>query len=271
MLANWTAREQGDRGTCVGFAVTACREWAVFIETGAPPPKWLSEQFMFWAAKEHDAAYPDDDNTTLSCAATGLAHLGVCEAGEWPYSGIANPGPGLHPITHAGPGSPANPPSSSARINASAYTRPMRTVGFTDRERRTGGIAQRVIDVLADDRLRVVALILPVFEDPTQPGSTNWMHQFAMEYGDVFDPPADPQQQQVVGQHAVCVVAYEEPDRANPQQSWFVIRNSWTDKPWGRVPRPLVHGTSTVTLQPGFGRVSRRYVDRFARSMSFII
>lgn len=74
------AGDQGRRGTCVAFALTA-------LHTAAIAPNGqrlaLSEEYLFWAAKKRDG-HPGD-GTTYPAAVRGLSEDGQCQAEHWPY------------------------------------------------------------------------------------------------------------------------------------------------------------------------------------------
>lgn len=71
-------KNQGRRGTCVAFAATAAHEtlWADGVD--------LSEEFLYWAAKQRDGC-PRAEGTTLAAAAAALTVLGQPPETDWPY------------------------------------------------------------------------------------------------------------------------------------------------------------------------------------------
>lgn len=71
-------KSQGPRGTCVAFAATAAHEW--LWADGLD----LSEEYLFWAAKQRDGT-PQANATTLTAAAEALSALGQPEENIWPY------------------------------------------------------------------------------------------------------------------------------------------------------------------------------------------
>lgn len=74
------AGDQGRRGTCVAFALTALHTSAMALEDKGLA---LSEEYLFWAAKKRDG-HPGD-GTTFPAAVRGLSEDGQCEADHWPY------------------------------------------------------------------------------------------------------------------------------------------------------------------------------------------
>ena len=70
--------DQGRRGTCVAFALTALH-WQV---RGSSEPA-LSEEFAYWSAKTRDSLA--GDGTTYPAAVAGLGADGQSTALLWPY------------------------------------------------------------------------------------------------------------------------------------------------------------------------------------------
>jgi Papain family cysteine protease len=71
-------RDQGARGTCLAFAMSAAHEHC--RETG----KALSPEYLYWAAKRRDGA-PATDGTTIGAAVEALRHDGQPLESMWPY------------------------------------------------------------------------------------------------------------------------------------------------------------------------------------------
>ncbi len=72
-------RDQGRRGTCVAFAMTAGHE---LLDGGGSE---LSVEFLHWGAKQRDSLPNSADGTTLAAAALSLTHLGQPLELAWPY------------------------------------------------------------------------------------------------------------------------------------------------------------------------------------------
>lgn len=70
--------DQGRRGTCVAFALTALHVQA--LGETAPP---LSEEFVYWSAKSHDQIV--GEGTTYEAAVKGMARAGQAKSSLWPY------------------------------------------------------------------------------------------------------------------------------------------------------------------------------------------
>ena len=71
-------RDQGSRGTCLAFALSAAHEHC--RASGAP----LSPEYLYWASKQRDGN-PADDGTTIDAAVAALRHDGQPLETAWPY------------------------------------------------------------------------------------------------------------------------------------------------------------------------------------------
>lgn len=78
-------RDQGRRGTCVAFAMTAGHE---LLDAGG---RELSVEFLYWGAKQRDGLSRSADGTTLGAAGAALADLGQPLESAWPYDDQRNP------------------------------------------------------------------------------------------------------------------------------------------------------------------------------------
>lgn len=77
-----TVRDQGPRGTCLAFAVTAGHEQARVRRRGAPRQQ-LTEELLYWASKQVDGdRFP---GTSPASAAHALHDTGQPRAHLWPY------------------------------------------------------------------------------------------------------------------------------------------------------------------------------------------
>ena len=100
---DWTSdmssvKDQGNLGSCVGFAVAAMKEFQEKfehmkeLEEGKryrrPTDKWdLSEAWIYWNAKKIDP-WPNEEGTSIRCAMDVLRKIGVpCEKG-YKYSDV---------------------------------------------------------------------------------------------------------------------------------------------------------------------------------------
>jgi C1A family cysteine protease len=91
-------RDQGQRGTCVAFAVTAAHEIA--RATGAAISEDLSEEALFWGCKIIDGNW--SSGTQFSSAAAAIGATGQPLEAVWPY------------IPRRVAGVPYNPPTKPA-------------------------------------------------------------------------------------------------------------------------------------------------------------
>ncbi len=83
--AQTPVRDQGDRPTCVAFAVTAAHEWM------AGSGEDLSPEHAHWAAKARDGHA--GEATTAQAALTGIAEERHAVELAWPYGQPAWPAP----------------------------------------------------------------------------------------------------------------------------------------------------------------------------------
>lgn len=236
----WLVRDQGQRGTCVAFASTACAEKQAGCDLD------LSEQYLYWAIKDRIGDFwPHQDGTLLEFARRALAQEGLCEEHLWPYTATFDP----TNIAQGGHGSP----TMSAQANASK-----RTISAHRFHQGTpGGNAALLLSWLRT-RPQPVAISVPVFSDPTVPTSDNWTSVLGWDFGRVLDPP--PTAIASSG-HAVCVTGFV-PDHREFLGGWFVFRNSWSDQ-WGsRLPDPAYAGP-----EAGYGQLSASYVDQYLWEM----
>ncbi len=76
--------DQGERGTCLAFAVTAAHERVRNLESGAIED--LSEELLYWSCKQIDE--DRDPGTSFSSASRVLMNLGQPREDVWPYDGL---------------------------------------------------------------------------------------------------------------------------------------------------------------------------------------
>lgn len=239
LSGSWPVKDQGDRGTCVAFAVNACSE---FIG-GATAQ--LSEQFLYWATKTQvgDPA-PTLDGTHLRFASVALSTLGVCSETLWPYAPQANLANVTYQVTRVAPSSGA---VTDALLNRRQTTIPVIAQGTA---------AQALWDALNATKAPV-AISLPVFQSPAG-GANNWNSPLAVLTGEVPDPFVTGL---CIGGHAVCVTGFS-PSATDPMGGYFIIRNSWGRR-WGTtLPQATCHGPDV-----GYGQVSASYVNDYLWEM----
>jgi hypothetical protein len=237
----WPVRDQGMRGTCVAFGVTALRELLMCEQTAQIED--LSEQFLYWDVKTNsNDPLKTEDGTWVEFAFESLSNPGICRESTWPYNPVSNPAN----ISHGGPGAP--PPTAASEASTFA------AAAATHQHVSTAsGNAATMLELLLRTG-RPLAICLPVFSDPLVPQSDNWTTNAGWLWGAVLDPPPT---SVVSGGHCVCLTGFA-PDPTEPLGGYFVIRNSWSTD-WGsQLPQAGYHGP-----EPGYGQVSATYIDRF--------
>ena len=89
-------KDQGQLGSCVGFAVTALKEWQEKIEQDAELASGkkgkqkvydLSESWLYWNCKKIDA-WPGEEGTSIRYAMKVLQQIGVPTEKAWPYDDV---------------------------------------------------------------------------------------------------------------------------------------------------------------------------------------
>jgi hypothetical protein len=76
-------RDQGNEGTCVGFAAASgMKEYQEFVDYGKFT--MLSPRFVYNEAKKIDGM-PDEEGTTIRSAMQALEVKGICRETFWPY------------------------------------------------------------------------------------------------------------------------------------------------------------------------------------------
>lgn len=76
-------RDQGERGTCLAFAVTAAHEVARAHVMGIVED--LAEETLYWGCKQIDG--DTDDGTYLDSTVVALRQWGQPTESHWPYDG----------------------------------------------------------------------------------------------------------------------------------------------------------------------------------------
>jgi hypothetical protein len=235
----WPVLQQGDRGTCVAFAVVASLEHHHGPHGG---PLDLAEQYLYWAAKQSPLdPDPTEDGTTLACAREALGANGVCAETLWTYNPTYDP----NDLTHSAGG---QHPQTPARNDAMTRVRNMTTYRSSLR-----GRARELYDVLAAGQL--AAVTLPVFAEKRGSRRHNWNALGAETEGRVLDPAPGAL---AIDGHAVCMVGFA-PDASDPDANGggrFLFRNSWGTS-WATNGSVVTGGAAGI----GYGSVSAVYVN----------
>ncbi len=90
-------RDQGQRGTCLAFAVTAAHE---VFRPGPTIPEDLSEEALYWGCKRTDGNW--HAGTTFASASVAINRWGQPPEGVWPYDASRPDGVAYMPSGRAG-------------------------------------------------------------------------------------------------------------------------------------------------------------------------
>jgi C1A family cysteine protease len=197
---DWTSgmspvKDQGKLGSCVGFAVTAAKEWQEQVEHSAEVEQGkfdhrnnkyydLSESWVYWMSKKIDK-WPGIEGTSIRYAMKVLNKIGVpCEK-AWPYDDVVR-------------GNPASWADLVSRWSlVKSYWR-ITSLGELRDALRSGP----------------VPIGVGVYEEMLSTGNDG-----------IVRYPNDPQY--CYGGHAVCAVGY------NDEKQLIKFKNSWSKK-WGK-------------------------------------
>jgi Papain family cysteine protease len=186
-------RFQGERGTCVSYAVCALVECLTFKTSGSRLD--LSEQFLYWNAKEHDGK-PNAEGTLIEVAVGLSVSDGNCLEQTWPYNESKIPG-------NEGQG----PPPPAAAPEAAKHR-----LGTPEPVNERSPEAVRGIL----DEGRPVALSVPVYR--------NWDGNPDVNTRGYIPMPLP--NSKLVGGHAMCAVGYSS-DTGFAGGGYLILRNSW--------------------------------------------
>jgi len=216
-------RDQGDRSTCVAFALCAAFEAAYALKSAALT---LSPQYLYYVCKETDGA-PEGRGTTVAAGSAALQNTGDCLDPSWPYD--------VHVEGDEGQG----PPPAGVDREAAEHRMP----GFVT-------LAPTSVQDIKGELFakHAVAFAVPVFDSWT-------LNAQVAATGDITMPiPAEIRS----GGHAMCLVGYEDDDPSNttpsPGGGVFIVRNSWGTTAWG------VHNRYD---RPGYGTIPYAYIAAY--------
>lgn len=83
-------RDQGQLGSCVGFACAALKEFQESQQRPHTPFRDVSEMWIYWRAKAIDI-WPNEEGTSIRDALSVLATSGVPTEQGWPYTDQRTP------------------------------------------------------------------------------------------------------------------------------------------------------------------------------------
>lgn len=200
-------RNQGPRGTCVSFTLTALNE---YIKRRSGLLRDLSEQHLYYETKLIDGI-PAKCGTYQVKAVSALASRGQCREIVWPYRMAL-------PCNNHGPRPAlARPDGLNYRLTTLAVP-PRNVLAYKEHMARQ----------------RPVTLSFPVYASWYHSASTRLTGRITMRIG---SEPA-------MGGHAVCLVGYVDTP-LSPGGGYFIVRNSWGTAGFGSA-NPLGAGYGTI-------------------------
>jgi hypothetical protein len=203
-------RNQGPRGTCVSFALTALHEY--IVRRGGIVRDY-SEQHLYYEIKLIDGA-SGSCGTLQAKGVPVLLVRGQCRESVWPYRNAL-------PCNNHGP------------VPAAA-----RADGLLNRLRTLPVPPRNVLAFKTQLSLqRPVTLSFPVYNSWYQSASTRQTGRITMRIG---NEPA-------IGGHAVCLVGYVDTP-SSPGGGYFIVRNSWGTANFGST-NPFGAGYGTIPYQ----------------------
>ena len=203
-------RNQGSRGTCVSFTLTALNE---YIKRRAGLLRDLSEQHLYYETKLIDGAAASC-GTWQSKAVTALSARGQCREIVWPYLSAL-------PCNNHG----ALP--AAARSDGLAYR--LATLAVPPRD-----VAAYKLHM---SKQRPVTVSIPVYNSWYQSQATRTTGRITMRIGN----------EAAVGGHAVILVGYVD-TASSPGGGYFIVRNSWGTTAFGSA-CPFGAGYGTIPYQ----------------------
>lgn len=188
-------RMQGERGTCVAFALVALREFLLTEKTR------LSEQHMYWACKQLDG-YAGQAGSTIHDGLSALRTYGICASEHWPYNNEVIDGNESHS------------PRPQVAANAAPDLKMRHTTAVS---RSSVEDIKRVLAGSDGHKAMPVAVSVLVF--------ASWRGAFATQQTGKITMPLPGEEP--VGGHAMLVVGYQN-DTTAPGGGYLIVRNSWS-------------------------------------------
>jgi len=188
-------KNQGNLGSCVGFAVCSLKEWQEVKEKKEKYIKGenkikqtifrdLSEQWLYYKCKEIDP-WPNEEGTSIRCAMKILQENGVPIENAWPY-------------------------------NDSVVGSPQKWSTITS----TWCKIKNYKRVNTKEELKQAL----INEGPVVAGILCFMDIFYVNSNGIVPDPIN--DKEYIGGHAICIVGY------NDATQRFKFKNSWSEK-WG--------------------------------------
>ncbi len=192
-------RDQGNRSTCVAFALVAAIEH--YLRRERADHIHLSEQFLYWDCKQHDGSR--GQGTSLGVAAPLVPTDGICSERTWPYN----------PKVIRGNEGQGPPPRNAKRRSLQHRVAPINTLAPTSVQ----DVRQELL------RGRCIAFSIPVFK--------SWLNNNEVtRTGDIVLPI--PGEKATRLGHSMAIVGFHDilgqPALGGGR---FIVRNSW-DANW---------------------------------------
>jgi C1A family cysteine protease len=200
-------KQQGQRGTCVAFAMTAVHEY--YRRAAASAQENFSEQFLYHETKRIDGQ-PNICGTWNVKAKQALDSLGQCLGSVWPYN-------------------PNLPCNNNGTEPASART------DAAGRKMQTAVLPPKDVDAIKTALAcgSVVAFSIPVYDSWFKSSEVARTGRITMRIGNELQK----------GGHAMCLIGYQD-EAKSPGGGYFILRNSWFGV-WGTA-CPYGSGNGTI-------------------------
>lgn len=200
-------KDQGNLGSCVGFAITAMKEWQEKVEHEAEIAAGkkdhrdgkeynLSESWVYWNCKKIDP-WPNEEGTSIRYAMKVLQKIGTPSEGGWPYD-------------------------DSVRGEPESWAHLIARWARIDSYWRVDNLSELKVALLSGP----VVIGIPCFREI-----------FFVGQNGVIPYPAEPQV--VYGGHAVCAIGFNDTkQRVMFKNSWGI---GWGNYGYGSIPYRYVN------------------------------
>lgn len=218
-------RNQGQFGTCVGFAAAAVKDNQESREAGQQVV--TSPLYLYKRCKERDGI-PNQEGTYPRTVMAVLKNLGVCTEGTMPYSEMSWP---------ALPSVPTKADKEASQFKIGAYAR----ITTMDEVKQA---------IVKDGPVLAAVLVCQSFMDAAD--------------GIIPVPGSGGTEDYIRGGHAIAVVGFDDNMKAKGYTGFFEIRNSWGpdwgDDGYGWIPYDFFNG-ATIDLGMRYWTESWSSVD----------